>query len=463
MKKIRTKGLILIVFIATLLSSCASGPSVKHVVLISLDGSRPEFYMDTTWPAPHLQKLKNEGVYAAKGIESVFPSITYPSHTAIITGAYPIHHGVYYNKPFEHRPGHGYWYAGAIKTETLWKAVRKAGLTSGSVYWPLTVGAPVNYLIPIRRPEEGEKGTQLTVTIPYIRPRSLLNEFERETGKKLIGYPHPFVKKDYRESKNIAVISNYIIKKYKPNFMAIHFVGMDHQEHAHGTDAPQVRDIVRVTDSLVGTVIQAIKDAGIWKSTAIIITGDHGHTDTKASFAPNVYLKGHGLIKADSWKETISKGEWKAKFQPAGGSAFLYLKDPNDQATLDSVVSILKNTPEYKAGDFRILDRATLDKMGGNPNTPIALAPKEGITISSRVKGKTFETYKPPYHHSTHGYDPAYPSMHTTFIAVGAGIGKHKNITGMGLIDIAPVIAYLLDLDFKAPDGHLPSGILKEE
>lgn len=450
-KRIKIKKLIPIIGVA-ILAGCASDPPVKHVVLISLDGSRPEFYMDTTWPAPHLQKLRSEGVYAAKGIESVFPSITYPSHTTIVTGAYPATHGIYYNQPFEARPGHAYWYAGTIKCKTLWDAARDAGLTSGSVYWPLTVGAPVNYLFPIRRPEEGEKGNQLSVTIPYIRPENLLSDIEKKTGKKFTGSSFA-IKKDYRESKNIAIISNYIIKNYKPNLMAIHFVGIDHQEHAHGTDAPQVRDILRVTDSLVGTVLQAIKDAGIWKNTAIIITGDHGHTNTKATFAPNVYLARHGLI---------TKEDWKAKFNAAGGSAFLYLKDQNNKAIVDSVASLLKNTPEYKEGDFRILDSAALSEMGANPNTPLALAMKEGISATNSMEGKTLRIHQPPYH-STHGYDPSYQSMHTTFIAVGAGIGKHKNITGMGIKDIAPIIAKLLDLHFNPPDGKLISGILSEK
>src|SRR5699024_10618709 len=67
--------------------STKAQPTGRHVVLISLDGSRPEFYMDPSdWDAPNLQRLKSKGVYAAKGIESVWPSVTYPSHTSIITG-----------------------------------------------------------------------------------------------------------------------------------------------------------------------------------------------------------------------------------------------------------------------------------------------------------------------------------------------------------------------------------------
>lgn len=440
------KLLLFIAFFGILLSNTSCTQPVKHVVLISLDGSRPEFYMDTSWHAPHLQQLRKEGVYAAKGIESVFPSVTYPSHTTLITGAYPATHGIYYNTPYGGKPGEWYWNESSIKCKTLWDAVKEAGMTSGAVFWPVSVGAPITYNFPVRRPEKGEKGNRLTIKYPYITPKNLLKEIEKKTGKKFT--PADLGTKNYAQSKTIATISNYIIKTYKPDLMAIHFVGIDHAEHAHGTEAPEVRAMVRVTDSLVGTVLQAIKDAGIWENTAVIITGDHGHTNIKASFAPNVYLKEHGLITKDGWE---------AKFR----GAFLYLKDKNNQALVDSVVQILENTPEYQKGYFRIWDRQTLDKKGVNPEVALALAMDEGIKARSGTSGKTFKLAKGKTR-SGHGYDPAYPSMHTGFIAVGAGIAAHKNISGMGIKDVAPIIAHLLHLDFDAPDGKLFPGIVKE-
>lgn len=457
MKNIKMKkGLISLISIFMLMyCSVSNAQIVKHVVLISLDGSRPEFYMDTSWPAPNLQKLKSEGVYASNGVKSVYPSITYPSHTTMITGAYPATHKIYYNAPIDGRPGQWYWNADAIRSKTLWEAVKEAGLTSGAVFWPVSVGAAIDYNFPVRRPEKDEKARgedKITVTKPYLRPKDLLSNIENKTDKNFT--VNDLKKKNYSESKTITTISNYILKTYKPNLMAIHLVGIDHAEHAHGTDGPQVRSMVRVTDSLVGTVLQTIKEAGIEKSTAIIITGDHGHTNTKATFAPNVYLAKHGLITAH---------DWKAKFQNAGGAAFLYLKSRNDKSTLDSVISILKNTREFKENNFKILDRNTLDKMGVNANVALALDMKEGITVRKGTKGKIIKVHKGSSK-STHGYNPDYQSMHTGFIAVGAGIGEHKNITTeMGIKDITPLITQLLGLDLEAPDGKLIPGILSKD
>lgn len=422
-----------------------SAQKVEHVILISLDGSMPEFYMDESWPAPNLQKLKSEGVYASKGAKSAFPSLTYPSHTSIITGANPIHHGIYYNTPRGGKPGEWYWYESEIKTKTLWDAVREAGLTSGAVFWPVSNGAPIDYNFPVKRPEKGEEGGKIDATRPYITPNGLLEEIEQKVGKKITD--KDLAHKDFNEGKTIATIANYIIREYKPNLMAIHFVDIDHAQHRTGTGSAMVKQSVHVIDSLVGTVIQAVRDAGIERTTAFIITGDHGHANAVASFSPNVYLEQHGLIK-------------RARFRVAGGSAFLYLQDENDIEAVTSVVSILQGTEEYRKGYFSILNRKRMDEMGANPITSLALAAKEGITLTGATKGETYKEKQPPYR-SGHGYDPSYRSMHTTFIAVGVGIDKHKDIKTIELVDIAPLITKLLGISMQVPDGKLVNGIVK--
>jgi predicted AlkP superfamily pyrophosphatase or phosphodiesterase len=115
----------------------------KHVILISIDGLRPDFYLDEAWPAPHLKRLLAEGAYAQE-VHSVAPSLTYPSHTTIVTGAVPMKHGIYHNVPFGNHQSRWYWEESHIKSPTLWDAVRQAGLRSGAVMWPVTVGAPID-------------------------------------------------------------------------------------------------------------------------------------------------------------------------------------------------------------------------------------------------------------------------------------------------------------------------------
>lgn len=424
--------------------------NVEHVILISLDGSRPEFYMDTTeWDTPVLQRLKNKGVYASKGIKSIFPSLTYPAHTSIITGANPIHHQIYFNKPFGAEKWDWYWEFDKINGETIWDAVKNKKLTSGSVFWPVTVGAPIDYNFPSRNPKAGEEGNLLTIKYPFITPKSLLDDIENRLGVTFTEEDLSY--EDYKYGKTVATISNYIIKEYKPNLMALRFFAIDHFSHTTGANSLKTHEAVRVTDSLVGTVLNAVKEAGIQKNTVVIITGDHGHTDTKGIFSPNVYLVQNGII---------TKNDWRAQFYSGAGSGFLYLKNKTDTTTVDEIVRILKSTPEYENGYFRILNRKELDEMGADANASLALSMKEGFIVNDAIEGPTLVVNDPPYTKSTHGYDPEYQSMKTSFIAVGPGIKENTDIKDMSILDIAPLISELLGLDFDPLDGRFIENII---
>ena len=68
--------------------------SAKHVIFVTIDGFRPDFYLDSEWQMPNVKALMKDGAYA-KGVNSVFPSMTYPSHTTIVTGVQPVKHGIF--------------------------------------------------------------------------------------------------------------------------------------------------------------------------------------------------------------------------------------------------------------------------------------------------------------------------------------------------------------------------------
>src|ERR1700753_802022 len=70
----------------------------KYVVLITVDGFRPEFYLDSTYGMFTVRDMMARGV-AARGADPVFPSVTYPDHTTLVTGVTPAKHGIYYNTP----------------------------------------------------------------------------------------------------------------------------------------------------------------------------------------------------------------------------------------------------------------------------------------------------------------------------------------------------------------------------
>jgi predicted AlkP superfamily pyrophosphatase or phosphodiesterase len=67
--------------------------AVKHVVLVSIDGLAASYFDDPRAEMPALRKLAASGAMA-KGMLTSFPSVTWPSHTSLITGVSPARHGV---------------------------------------------------------------------------------------------------------------------------------------------------------------------------------------------------------------------------------------------------------------------------------------------------------------------------------------------------------------------------------
>jgi predicted AlkP superfamily pyrophosphatase or phosphodiesterase len=423
----------------------------RHVVLISIDGFRPEMYRDSSWPAPNLRYLIRHGVYAHQ-MRSVFPSLTYPSHTAMVTGALPARSGVYFNQP---KTGNGEWnwFTSSIRVPTLWRAIRAAGMTTAAVQWPLCAMDTITYTVPEifypRHPDD-----RITLTRQYSTP-GLLEEIEKNCTGRL---DTASMTEEYFDiDDNSARMAGYIFETRKPAFLAIHFPSVDGQEHVYGRDDDSVRLALAASDHDIGILLQAIRRSGAKDSTVVIVVGDHGMSDIHEAFRPNLLIQGIG-----------------AKFIAAGGSAFLYptpLVDhwpPDDSLRIDpgrrkqqediagKVIAALDKLPTDMRKLFRIVSRSELDGMGADSSAILALAAMPGLVFSGAVKPELFY----PVHGGHHGYDPNLPVMYTGFIAAGPGIRTGARIDDLCVTDIAPLVAALLGIPFQTPDGRLVPGII---
>lgn len=445
------------VFLATaLMMATMAGWAQKagHVVLITIDGFRPDFYTDASWGMVNLRMMKDSGAYA-DGVNPIFPSVTYPDHTSLITGVAPAKHGIYYNAPFEPQGATGMWYFyyDSIKVPTLYDAVHKAGKTSANVIWPVSVGAPVDYNIPDIWPYAGgtREKDRRKATAQYATPAGLYQEVEQHATGALRFEDFSMENGELIFDENVARIGAYLIQQYKPAFTTLHLACTDHYEHEEGRDGFKVRKAVAGADRAIGTVLEALKRAGIADSTTIIVTGDHGFVNISKTFCPNVILAQHGLLT------NAKEGDWKAQFHTSGGSAFLMLKDPEDVATLHKVQELLKALPAEQQAMFKIIDRKQLNAIGADPHAALALAAAKGVTIGGAVKGEVVKAAKG----GTHGFFPDFAEIRTGFVAYGVGISKGAHVKEMSVIDVAPLIAQLLGVSLPDVDGKIPAGISK--
>src|SRR5262245_52547081 len=90
----------------------AAQPATPLVIMISIDGLRPDYVTaaDTHGlKIPALRRFVTEGAFA-EGVQGVIPTVTYPSHTTLITGVWPAKHGILSNTIFDpQRTGQSAW------------------------------------------------------------------------------------------------------------------------------------------------------------------------------------------------------------------------------------------------------------------------------------------------------------------------------------------------------------------
>jgi predicted AlkP superfamily pyrophosphatase or phosphodiesterase len=417
----------------------AARPPADHVVLISIDGLRPEFYLDDTWPAPTLQHLARTGAHA-RAVRSVFPSVTYPSHTTMVTGARPGQHGVFTNRPFvpQGRAIDWYWDYSAIQVPTLWTAVRAAGGETAAVSWPVTVGAPIDRFVPEVWSPLPLDGDWLRPAREGTQPAGLWEELERETGSLSPDRLSPrFVSRD----DHLADMGAYLLGRYRPRLMAIHFVGTDTFQHRDGRDSLRVREAVAAADRGVSRLVEAAERAGILGRTTFVIVGDHGFVDTDTALAPNVWLVEAGLRTANP------AAPWRAKFQTSGAAALLRLADPDDADALEQVRALLAALPLEHRLLFRVLEGEQLAALGTDPSVRLALSCMPGLTMSREARGEPVH----PDSGGDHGYVADFPHIQTGLVVWGAATRGGAVLEQADLTDVAPLVAHLLGVPFEAP------------
>lgn len=98
-----------------------------YVILISADGFRYDYAKK--YEATNLLNFAKSGI-EAKAMYPSFPSITFPNHYTIVTGMYPIHHGLVGNSMLDVATGERYSLGNA-------KAVTNAKWYGGTPIWNL--------------------------------------------------------------------------------------------------------------------------------------------------------------------------------------------------------------------------------------------------------------------------------------------------------------------------------------
>jgi len=429
-----------------LLGSCAApepaGEPCEHVVVVSIDGLRPDFYLGD-FDAPTLKSVAAHG-FSARSVESVYPSSTYPAHATIVTGVLPARHGIPANTTWTEQGStrDWYWYARDLKARTLWEAAREKHLRVALTYWPTSVGASADWVLgEIWDPE----GKETIRRLAESATPGLLGELALAVGipkEKIVGDRAAI---DAFVSRAAA----YLFRKHRPNLQFVHLLNVDEVQHKEGPGSPAVQTALRVQDGNVARIRKAIQESGVGARTALIIVGDHGFTSIERNVGPNTLFREAGLLEEEGGRIR----SWRALARSSGGSASIYVKNPADLARVRE--TLLAGASVDGQVRYRVIGRPELDRLGYNPDAALALEPGEGWAITERL-GPSTPTVK-----GNHGQLPTRPGLQTGFLAEGAGVSRGGSVETMRLLDVAPVVAALLGLEMPGLEGSPPAGLLR--
>ncbi len=414
------------------------------LVMISIDGLRPDYVTAADAhgaQVPNLRRFMKEGAYA-EGVTGVVPTVTYPSHTTLVTGVWPATHGIWGNTTFDplQKNYQGwYWYSEDIHVATLWDAAAQAGRTTASIQWPVTVGAKITWNIP----EFWRAGTaEDAKLLRAVSTHGLLEEAAGEIGEYRGGIDTSAEGDEVRGKYAV-----WILEKKRPGLLTLHLTALDHIEHETGVFSAEDIATLERLDGIVGKVREAAEHLAPGRAIVAVVS-DHGFANYDQQLNLFVAFREAKLFTVDE-KEKIT--DWRAMPWETGGSAAIVLKDTQDKATLGEVQALLaKLAADPANGIDRVLEAEELRKRGGYPNASFFVSLKPGWRTGATLTGPVVAKVKPG---GTHGELPDVPELRAAFFVVGPEIPAGRDLGLMDMRDVAPTLAKEAGLVLKGAAG----------
>jgi predicted AlkP superfamily pyrophosphatase or phosphodiesterase len=419
-------------------------PEPPLLVMISIDGLRPDYITAADAhgaKVPNLRRFMKEGTYA-DGVQGVVPTVTYPSHTTLITGVWPAKHGILANATFDplRKNAEGwYWYSEDIKVPTLWDAAANAGRTTASVQWPVSVGAHVNWVIPefwrASTPEDAK-------LLRAVSTPGLLVEAQQELGPYCGG-----IETTVDADKTRGRYAQWILEKKHASLLTLHLIALDHIEHETSPFSAEAIATLEELDGVIGEVRATAEKLAPGRAFVAVVS-DHGFVKTENQLNLFPAFREAKLFTVDDQGKIT---DWQAIPWVTGGSAAIVVKDLNDTATLTQVRKLLARVASDPVnGVDRVLEADDLHQRGGYPSASFFVSLKPGWKTGSSLTDPLLSKVKLG---GTHGQLPDVPELRASFFLVGPGVVAGKSLGLIDMRDIAPTVAHAAGLALPSADG----------
>lgn len=419
----------------------------SHAVIVSIDGLAAYHLKNPSLELPNIRELIQNGVWAESS-ETVFPSITHPSHTTIMTGVMPRIHGVLGNTMTNRGTGETFHITNrprveSIRVRTLFDAAKEKGLTTASFFWPETKRDPsIQYNIPEAFDARGEPD-RAEIKEAFLR------ELE-EGGVPIDLFFRWYGNKDLKGAADavLAQAAGYVIRHYRPHLLAIHILVTDKFQHTYGPDHYLSQAALTQADYCVGILREAVRAAGIAEKTTFFIVADHGFHSVGHQVNLRPLFLQAGLLD----RVSLHAGGW---------TLFVELKDNFDRAqdgpalerVLEQVITVKGVSRIVRPEEFHSLGLPGYEEDPHIRGQYIILGDIDTHLVADPSTSSTTREPKTRPSHG-HGYLPSHPRMYPALVVSGHGIRRGVQIGHVHNLDVAPTVARLLGLEMAGMAGR---------
>jgi predicted AlkP superfamily pyrophosphatase or phosphodiesterase len=392
---------LLFIFTVLLLIGCAKDQKNSQLLLVSFDGFRADYLSKTD--TPNFDRLIQQGV-TAEGLVPIFPTKTFPNHYAIATGLYPENNGLIGNNIYDPEMNARYsmgnreavenpdWYLG----EPIWNTVEKQGKKAGTMFW-IGSEAPIQNMRPSHwKSYDGRIPNE-------VRVDTVLKWMTRENDPVDLG--------------------------------TVYFSFVDSQGHRYGPDSEEVVTAIQQADSLVGCLLEKLKELDTKNTINLMIVSDHGmievFPDKKVVLDDFIDVNDINIIS----------------YSPA------LMFNVKEGASKDEIYTALKNNQN----NYRVYSKEDIPErfhLKNNIRTSeFLMIADEGYTINTN---EYFESRGSSYPSGgAHGFDNSNIKMDALFVANGPAFKQGIKLGRIENIHLYEVMAKILKVAPAENDGDL--------
>ncbi|KAG0165386.1 hypothetical protein DFQ28_008723 [Apophysomyces sp. BC1034] len=382
------------------------------VILISLDGFRPEYLERNV--TPHLAQL---GQKASDGMKAeymypCFPPTTFPNHWTLVTGLYPEAHGIVANSFYDSKLNQTFyhnkpsiseeeaWWSG----EPIWVTSALQGMRTAINMWPGS-----------------------TVPIKHVKANHVVRYNDSTTSMEKMDSTLAWL--DMPDDE-------------RPQFMAVYIPQIDQEGHRGGPNGTHMASSLKDVDNAVAYLMHELAERHVDSHVHVVVVSDHGMTET-------------GPTKRIYYDDILSPASLPY-LRPDEEGLLLKLVPDTPTNVIQQIYEELHNyTQNTPSAHFEVYLRQEVPDRFHYRHTdriaPIITIPEVGYMLLRRDNHETRQ--------GDHGYDNLTPEMHAIFMAKGPKIeqwyGRGVVVAPFLNVEIYDFLSRLLNIDPAPNNGTL--------